>query len=360
MNANLLSVIKTLVGEQGEAVLADAKRVRGYLSDFAGGEGRAGKNAFVKCLEYGFYRELKNAPTDRLSLKGRLARKLRDEEGLDVTLSGEALDLLEAVVAGDTAAQLPQTPPADEWVTVAERREMTSVEAAQAAPDPADGGSFADSLENAPAAETAGPANPAADPEEKWRGRLLKLNERLENTKRGLAAVVVIGIGVLAGSIGIGINKYENISDRLYEVQSSYSELQSSYSTALKNLRINISSMSAGNSTQNNQWITSPGERLNASEIRYLKPRIEYSAWGGGEVKLDTKIISPGGRLLTGSSSPAGYTYSTTINISPGSSLMLDLLGYGNADQSSYYPGVWTVEIWYEGIRIYSAGVTLN
>jgi hypothetical protein len=45
----------------GEAVLGDPPRLKGFAAGYASGEGKAGRPAFDRCIEYGGYNELKNA-----------------------------------------------------------------------------------------------------------------------------------------------------------------------------------------------------------------------------------------------------------------------------------------------------------
>jgi len=113
MSSVFLDIIQKLVTEQGDSLLSEPKRVSAFLSDLAQDVPKPQKNAFVKCLEYGFAQTLKNADeSERNNVKQRLAKKLHDEEGLDLGLCGESLDLLEKALFGDTpakAAKAPQT-----------------------------------------------------------------------------------------------------------------------------------------------------------------------------------------------------------------------------------------------------------
>jgi formylglycine-generating enzyme required for sulfatase activity len=101
MNANFLTIIKRIVSEQGEAILAEPNRLKGWISDYAKDEPKAERLAFGRCIEYGAYTELKNAlPESRAAVKKRLAQKLYNEQGLDTALCVDALDVLEAAVWG--------------------------------------------------------------------------------------------------------------------------------------------------------------------------------------------------------------------------------------------------------------------
>jgi hypothetical protein len=76
------------------------------LSDYGADIPRAEKNAFVKCLEYGFYAELKKAPPGTgPALKKRFALRLHNEEGLDAALCEDSLEVLEAAVSGQATKE---------------------------------------------------------------------------------------------------------------------------------------------------------------------------------------------------------------------------------------------------------------
>jgi WD40 repeat protein len=115
MNANFLIIIKRIVSEQGEAILADPQRLKGWISDYAKDEPKAERLAFGRCIESGAYTELKNAlPESRAAVKKRLAQKLHNEQGLDTALCVDALDVLEAAVWGipEPAGSVSQSQPA--------------------------------------------------------------------------------------------------------------------------------------------------------------------------------------------------------------------------------------------------------
>ncbi|MDR2759973.1 MAG: hypothetical protein LBB78_11405, partial [Spirochaetaceae bacterium] len=62
MNTNLIAVIKRIIAEQGEAILTDGTRLKGYVADYASQESKVERLAFGRCIEYGAYNELKAAP----------------------------------------------------------------------------------------------------------------------------------------------------------------------------------------------------------------------------------------------------------------------------------------------------------
>jgi hypothetical protein len=110
MNANLLAVVNRIVAEQGEGILADAKRLFPYFSDYAKNEPKEERVAFGRCIEMGAYQELKRtrAPDERLRVKATLANQINTKTGIDWKHCADALDLLEAVIFKTQQPQYPQ------------------------------------------------------------------------------------------------------------------------------------------------------------------------------------------------------------------------------------------------------------
>jgi len=100
MNANLLAIVNRIVAEQGEGILADAKRIFPLFADYAKNEAKEDRVAFGRCLEMGAYQELKKTSTadERRRVKAALADLVHTQKGVDRAHCGEALDLLEAVM----------------------------------------------------------------------------------------------------------------------------------------------------------------------------------------------------------------------------------------------------------------------
>jgi len=100
MNANLLAILKQIIAEQGESVLADPPRLKALFSDYAKNEQKEERVAFGRCIEMGAYQELKKTSTadERRNIKEALTDQLYSKSGVDKTHCAEALDLLEAVI----------------------------------------------------------------------------------------------------------------------------------------------------------------------------------------------------------------------------------------------------------------------
>jgi len=111
MNANLLAVVNRIVAEQGENILADAKRLFPFFADYAKNEYKEERIAFGRCIEYGAYQELKRtrAADERQRVKATLADQINAKTGVDRKRCADALDLLEMVIF-KTVQQSTQAP----------------------------------------------------------------------------------------------------------------------------------------------------------------------------------------------------------------------------------------------------------
>jgi hypothetical protein len=100
MNTNLLNIVNRIVTEQGEGILADAKRLFPYFSDYAKNEHKEERVAFGRCIEMGAYQELKRTRTldERQRVKATLATQMNAKTGVARPRCVDALDLLEAVI----------------------------------------------------------------------------------------------------------------------------------------------------------------------------------------------------------------------------------------------------------------------
>jgi hypothetical protein len=98
MNTTLLTIVKRIIADYGEAVLADPKRLKAFFADLAKDEPKPLRTVFGRCVEAGAYTALKSAPdaAERASRKAKIAQRVHDEHGLDTALCGDAQDILEA------------------------------------------------------------------------------------------------------------------------------------------------------------------------------------------------------------------------------------------------------------------------
>ncbi|MDR1867172.1 MAG: hypothetical protein LBQ77_02760 [Treponema sp.] len=165
-------------------------------------------------------------------------------------------------------------------------------------------------------------------------------------------------------------NKYEEIEILNQEIKILKSEkeqlnrdinrLQTVYNNILNKFAVEITSIYIGNLNVKGKWIHKPGEKLNASEVRYLKIIMIYSSRINKNITLYIKLIDPGGGLICHPLiSPSGYSFSETKNVNLGKNLCWDFKGCGNANISIYRRGDYRVEIWHEALFLSSTIITL-
>ena len=97
------------------------------------------------------------------------------------------------------------------------------------------------------------------------------------------------------------------------------------------------------------------GSTFYASDIKYLLPRITYNGIldEARRVQIDYKIIKPDGSLLSFWNSPSGYTSSDVFWVQPGTNNIRELTKCGSGGDEKYVSGVYKIELWYNGSRIY-------
>jgi len=105
MNKSLFLIIKWIIDKHGEGILGDPEHLKKVFANYAKDEPKPDRVAFGRCIEMGFYSEMKKARTEneRRQIKAELAGKLQKSAGLDMLLCGNTLDLLDATIFGNVA-----------------------------------------------------------------------------------------------------------------------------------------------------------------------------------------------------------------------------------------------------------------
>jgi len=100
MNTNLLNIVKRIVYEKGENILADPVKLNPLFKDYAKNESKEEREAFGRCIEIGAYQELKTATSEneRKRRKGVIANQLYSKTGKEKKLFLDSLDILETVI----------------------------------------------------------------------------------------------------------------------------------------------------------------------------------------------------------------------------------------------------------------------
>ncbi|MDR1467823.1 MAG: hypothetical protein LBT00_00870 [Spirochaetaceae bacterium] len=382
MNMDLLNALKKIVSQYGGLeTLGDAQRVKALLADLATGQNlKPQKNALIACIKQSYPAILQNVlPNERGETKAKLAERLNREEGLDPVLCVDTLDLLEVVLFGEVSARLEPNGVAASLMplSISENVNDDIVFEMEESGD----------LLNAVFEKDAEIARLTADTERltadikhltqeknQINNENRKIKKSLGKMKSGLIAAITIGVVGIVISIVVGYNKYRSMESELGVAQSNLSAtqtnlsaVQSDLSTAQSELHslessllpINVTAIKVGNRAD--EWLTPAGEKLYASQMRYLSPVITCNAILDEEVTFYIKIIQPNGGLFNNSAiSPKGYTNSTTAQMIRGNDQTFNLIGWGNADRSLYWAGEWTVEVWYNDACLRSEKVMIN
>jgi hypothetical protein len=184
------------------------------------------------------------------------------------------------------------------------------------------------------------------------------LKDTCEKTKKGLIAAIVIGaLGILI-SILVGYGRYDAMRSRVlaegYERSEEYTLWESL-------LPLNITDLQIGNGDIDGNWLTMPGEPLASAKMRYLTPVITLNSAVSDTITLSCKIIDGNGVIdRNTSTSPEGYTFDTTIEVTRSKDQLFYLDGWGNNDESYYRFGEWTVEVWWNDVCLKSTKVRIN
>ena len=393
MNTDLLKILNEIVEKYGEPILSEPRRVSALFADLAREVPKPQKSAFIKSLEQGSAQVLKNAEeSERENCKQRLAQKLNSEEGLELDLCRDTLDLLEKVLfSGPKSAKQKKIICQNCSKELQEDWKVcpycsTSAEEPVVLPV---GKNAAEQKANSAFSSGSGGSGYGIwliEPDENDKngnGPLEQLRKKAKNTKIGLIVTIIIStiaiiiMGIFIFSLDEEADyyymqnntlqndyetlqrNYRGLNNDYQNLQQNYRALQNDYNSAKSIYRIRITSLRVGN-VNNGTWLTDAGSPLYSSAIRYLTPLITYNSDINEDVVFYIKIINPNGTVKTGSYSPSGYSYSSTVHVYRGNNQSLSLSGFGNSDSSSYYAGQYTIEVWYNFICLASEKVSIR
>lgn len=107
--------------------------------------------------------------------------------------------------------------------------------------------------------------------------------------------------------------------------------------------------------------IDSWGATLYASKMKYMYTRITYDnpSNTARDVEFYIKLYEPDGALMSGTSSPEGYTYSSNISIKAGNNNSIELGSWRNKEGNTFSTGKFLFEIWHKGKKLYKTAITL-
>lgn len=139
------------------------------------------------------------------------------------------------------------------------------------------------------------------------------------------------------------------------------SRRQSTPSTTSRTNSFTITSVSFRNEDIDDNVLNAYGERLCAADVHYLMPRIYYKSTysSSQDWAFKYKIYKPDGTLMSGSTSPSGYTNSFEMTVDPGEHYR-GIGGWGRSGGGAYdQTGQYRFEVWRNGSRIYQQNFTL-
>lgn len=115
------------------------------------------------------------------------------------------------------------------------------------------------------------------------------------------------------------------------------SRRQSTPSTTSRTNSFKITSVSFRNEDIDDNVLNAYGERLCAADVHYLMPRIYYKSTysSSQDWAFKYKIYKPDGTLMSGSTSPSGYTNSFEMTVDPGENYC-GIGGWGRSGGGAY------------------------
>jgi len=202
--------------------------------------------------------------------------------------------------------------------------------------------------------------------------RLQVNNAKLERTKKQYSFVILLALIILGCGIGLFFlnNNLNSTKNKLLQanqtISSKNSEITNLNSTIesknkeikqekerYSNLESEIASVAPfvitkveiGSKYKGGGMETDFGNTLYSSRARFLTPKIYYRGFSSGSYTIKTKWYRPSGSLITGDSSPYGYSQSYSNSISKGRN-ELQLEGWGYESAGRWDTGTYRLEIW--------------
>ena len=143
--------------------------------------------------------------------------------------------------------------------------------------------------------------------------------------------------------------KLNNLSIELEAKEQEVSTLQEELFLIREN-GFGIHSIEFGNNDYYGNTLTRHGRSLYSSKMRYLMPRLIYYATGTKNVTFQYKIFNPDGTLNYNSNYSEEFTGRPShVTLYAGKKNIVELKGWGHSDKSTYQPGTYSIEIWYDG-----------
>lgn len=177
---------------------------------------------------------------------------------------------------------------------------------------------------------------------------------------------VIIGVNLNSTSSRLSYAQYElqnaesNLlteKDKVSGLGNDIKSLRESLNTIGAKYPIIITDIQIANTDSEGGIETNYGSTLYSSYTMYLTPKITYKTISNGNITLYIKLYRPNGDLSTGTSSPSGYSFSSSINPSGDSYDVLS--GWGSGSKGNWSSGTYRIEVWYKGTCLNTKSFTI-
>lgn len=134
----------------------------------------------------------------------------------------------------------------------------------------------------------------------------------------------------------------DNKNKELEQEKNRYSNLETEIAAVAP---LVITRVEIGSTYRDGGIETDFGKTLYKSRARYLTPKVYYRGFSSGSYTIKTKWYRPDGSMVTGDSSPAGYSQSSSYYFSKDSD-NTQLGGWGYESAGYWNTGIYKLEIW--------------
>lgn len=177
--------------------------------------------------------------------------------------------------------------------------------------------------------------------------QITALNQQIERGKTTISSLQSTN-SILQNQLNSLRQEKNQIEQNL---QSLRSKVGSSYPLIISDIQI-------ANTYANGSIETDYGRTIYSSNSMYLTPQISYEGITPGNVTLYIKLIRPDGQLSSSTSSPSGYSYSSSAWIYSGSNTTT-VGGWGNSSKGHWPSGTYRLEVWYRNTCLKSKIFTI-
>ena len=210
------------------------------------------------------------------------------------------------------------------------------------------------------------PAPPAAPVQPQVIERIIYKEKK--NAVWGFWVIIVLFAVAFCGALYWGIERngdadyyrylYNNLVFEQDSLVSALNENMAEEQEFIDKYPVIVTNVKIANVNKNLDIINDFGSTIYAYETNYLQPKIKLTSRSNKSITLYTKWYYPSGELITGTSSPSGFSQKESVYISTGENT-LELAGWGGDDDGYYSAGNYRLEIWLNDICIASRDFTI-